>query len=80
MGKKWCENHFTCTGCNIDFSKQKVPFFDMDLKPFCKTCYDYLPSSVRKSLEKYDQIDKKVKKKMEEQEKKKAKAAAKAAS
>ncbi|KAG4099986.1 hypothetical protein H8356DRAFT_1663471 [Neocallimastix lanati (nom. inval.)] len=73
LNKKWCENHFTCAGCDLDFNKERVPFYEMDTKPFCKGCYDYLPSSVRKLLEKYDQIDKKVKKKQEEMEKKKAK-------
>jgi len=70
MNKKWCQNHFTCFGCDLDFTTSKAPYFEWDLKPLCRNCYDQLPSSVRKCVEKYDQIDKKVKKKREEEEKK----------
>jgi len=77
MGKKWCENHFTCFGCDLNFNVQQAPYFEWDLKPMCKNCYNNLPTSVKKNLEKYDQIDRKVKKKIEEQAKKEAKKEAK---
>ena len=77
MGKKWCENHFTCFGCDLNFNVQQAPYFEWDLKPMCKSCYNNLPTSVKKNLEKYDQIDRKVKKRIEEQAKKEAKKEAK---
>jgi len=73
MNKKWCENHFTCFGCDLNFNTQQAAYFEWDLKPMCRNCYVNLPSSVKKNVEKYDQVDRKVKKKMEEQAKKEAK-------
>jgi hypothetical protein len=40
-------------------------FYEWDLKPFCKYCYDKIPLDTRKKLIKYMEIEKKASKEKE---------------
>jgi hypothetical protein len=55
--------HFVCFGCDInmaDLAMKSGKFFEWDLKPFCKYCYDKIPLEIRKRIIKYLEIEKKV--------------------
>ncbi|ESN98990.1 hypothetical protein HELRODRAFT_66818 [Helobdella robusta] len=54
LSKAWCVDHFTCSVCDKKMS-QKTKFFEMDLKPVCKLCYEKFPGELKKRLKKaYD--------------------------
>ncbi|KAJ3310352.1 LIM and senescent cell antigen-like-containing domain protein 2 [Boothiomyces sp. JEL0838] len=60
LGSKWCEAHFMCMGCFAplnDFERSK--FMDFDTKPFCRRCYDKLPSDTKRNTKKYAESEKK---------------------
>jgi hypothetical protein len=59
LNKSWCVGHFACFVCDRKLT-QKTKFFEMDLKPVCKTCYEKFPTELKKRLKKaYDQPVKK---------------------
>ncbi|EDV28879.1 LIM and senescent cell antigen-like-containing domain protein 1 [Trichoplax sp. H2] len=47
--KHWCEDHFRCSSCGSQLTL-KSKFFELDLRPLCKKCYDRFPSKLRKHL------------------------------
>ncbi|XP_065322948.1 LIM and senescent cell antigen-like-containing domain protein 1 isoform X2 [Gordionus sp. m RMFG-2023] len=49
LNKSWCPEHFSCFGCDVKMN-QKSKFFEIDLKPVCKKCYERLPSEFKKRL------------------------------
>ncbi|KAJ3323945.1 LIM and senescent cell antigen-like-containing domain protein 2 [Boothiomyces sp. JEL0866] len=60
LGSKWCEAHFMCMGCFAplnDFERSK--FMDFDTKPFCRRCFDKLPSDTKRNMKKYAESEKK---------------------
>ncbi|PRD30842.1 UNVERIFIED_CONTAM: LIM and senescent cell antigen-like-containing domain protein 2 [Trichonephila clavipes] len=60
LNKAWCVNHFACYVCDQKMS-QKTKFFEVDLKPVCKKCYDKFPAEFRKRLKKaYEASPKKI--------------------
>uniref|UniRef100_A0A1I8HVY0 LIM domain-containing protein n=1 Tax=Macrostomum lignano TaxID=282301 RepID=A0A1I8HVY0_9PLAT len=50
-GKSWCRAHFRCTVCDREMD-QKSKFYEYDLKPVCKRCYQKFPTELRKRLAK----------------------------
>jgi len=60
INRKWCENHFTCIGCEIDITELGLKYFDWDCKPMCKNCYSRLDGDLRKQLAKYNDNEKRV--------------------
>ena len=52
LNKSWCKDHFVCGFCDGKLS-QKDKFYDVDLKPCCKKCFDKFPSELRKRLKNY---------------------------
>jgi hypothetical protein len=59
LNKAWCVDHFACSVCDKKMS-QKTKFFEVDLKPVCKLCYEKFPPELKKRLKKaYDQQMKK---------------------
>ncbi|KAI9104817.1 hypothetical protein DFS34DRAFT_214499 [Phlyctochytrium arcticum] len=61
MGRPWCENHFVCTGCHgaLLTDNNKMQFWEYDLKPFCKKCFDALPTDIRRRMAKFADMEKK---------------------
>ncbi|KAM7302486.1 LIM and senescent cell antigen-like-containing domain protein 1 [Ixodes scapularis] len=49
LNKMWCPRHFCCSYCDRSLS-DKSRFFDIDLRPVCKKCYEKFPSELRKRL------------------------------
>merc|ERR1711988_1260252 len=39
LNKAWCVNHFACSSCDQKMTV-KTKFYEVDLKPVCKKCYD----------------------------------------
>lgn len=60
LGRKWCENHFTCFGCEVNLGTDGTKYQEWDMKPMCQECHDDLPRTVRKKLIEYADIEKKV--------------------
>ena len=56
LGKAWCSNHFSCTSCD-KLLGPKTKFFEVDLKPVCKKCYDKYPRHFRLKLKHYHDIE-----------------------
>ena len=56
LGRAWCSNHFCCTSCD-KLLGPKTKFFEVDLKPVCKKCYDKYPRPFRLKLKKYHDIE-----------------------
>ncbi|XP_064638177.1 LIM and senescent cell antigen-like-containing domain protein 1 isoform X3 [Lineus longissimus] len=64
LNKAWCVNHFACAFCDKKMSQKKkdwfgsggemkrTKFYDYDLRPVCKFCYDKFPSELKKRLKK----------------------------
>ena len=42
LNKAWCVNHFACSSCDQKMTV-KTKFYEVDLKPVCKKCYDRYP-------------------------------------
>ncbi|KAI8826332.1 hypothetical protein BJ741DRAFT_631537, partial [Chytriomyces cf. hyalinus JEL632] len=57
MGRKWCEDHFFCHTCFGSLVNSK--FVSWDAKPVCKKCYDVLPRSVRQTVHRREEAEKK---------------------
>lgn len=51
FNKAWHVNHFACSLCDRKMS-QRTKFFEFDLKPVCKFCYDKFPAELKKRLKK----------------------------
>lgn len=51
MNKAWCVHHFACSLCDQKMT-QKTKFYELDLKPVCKKCYDKLPTELKRRLRK----------------------------
>ncbi|TPX31920.1 hypothetical protein SmJEL517_g04872 [Synchytrium microbalum] len=60
LGRKWCENHLLCMGCHVNLASGKVKFVEWDTKPFCKRCFEKLPSDVKKNVVNYADNERKV--------------------
>lgn len=59
LNKAWCVHHFACSFCDQKMT-QKTKFYECDLKPACKKCYEKFPSEFRRRLRKaYDNTPKK---------------------
>jgi len=56
LGKAWCSNHFSCTSCDKILGP-KTKFFEVDLKPVCKKCYDKFPRQLRLQMKKYHELE-----------------------
>jgi LIM and senescent cell antigen-like-containing domain protein 1/2 len=64
MGKKFCEGHFVCAGCQTNLMGAGNKFGEWDNKPLCTRCWNALPLDIRKRLNEYLKIEKKVGKEM----------------
>ncbi|KAH7645847.1 LIM zinc finger domain containing stck [Dermatophagoides farinae] len=51
LNKAWCPDHFACAYCETKMN-EKSKFYDVDLKPCCKKCYDKFPVELKKRLKK----------------------------
>lgn len=49
LNKAWCVHHFACAFCDQNMN-QKTKFFDFDLRPACKKCYEKFPPELRKRM------------------------------
>ncbi|KAK5650207.1 hypothetical protein RI129_001236 [Pyrocoelia pectoralis] len=49
LNKAWCVHHFACSMCDQKMN-QKTKFYEFDLKPACKKCYEKLPVEFRRRL------------------------------
>jgi hypothetical protein len=49
LNKAWCADHFACFICDIKLNL-KSKFYEFDLKPACKKCYEKLPMELRRRL------------------------------
>ncbi|OXU29330.1 hypothetical protein TSAR_006532 [Trichomalopsis sarcophagae] len=49
LNKAWCVHHFACAFCDQKMN-QKTKFFEVDLRPACKKCYDKFPAELKKRL------------------------------
>jgi hypothetical protein len=59
LNKAWCVHHFACSVCDQKMN-QKTKFYECDLKPVCKKCYDKFPNELRRRLRKaHEQTPKK---------------------
>lgn len=59
LGRKWCENHFSCFGCDKSLAQAGSKFMEWDMKPMCAGCYQSLPTDVRRRVYNYSEIEKK---------------------
>ncbi|XP_065335677.1 LIM and senescent cell antigen-like-containing domain protein 1 isoform X1 [Cloeon dipterum] len=55
LNKAWCVHHFACSVCDQKMN-QKTKFFEVDLKPVCKRCYEHFPSELRRRLRKAHEL------------------------
>ncbi|PAA71746.1 hypothetical protein BOX15_Mlig024389g1 [Macrostomum lignano] len=53
--KSWCSAHFQCSVCDRQMN-QKTKFYEYDLKPVCKPCYEKFPTELRKRLAKIHKL------------------------
>lgn len=51
LNKAWCVHHFACSVCDQKMN-QKTKFYECDLKPVCKKCYEKYPAELRRRLRK----------------------------
>ncbi|XP_050044255.1 LIM and senescent cell antigen-like-containing domain protein 1 [Dermacentor andersoni] len=58
LNKAWCVHHFACSVCDQKMS-QKTKFFEVDLKPVCKRCFEKFPSDLKKRLKKSYEVNSK---------------------
>lgn len=49
LNKAWCVHHFACSICDQKMN-QKTKFYECDLKPVCKKCYEKFPNEFRRRL------------------------------
>jgi len=50
LNKNYCEDHFFCAGCDTLLEEKKSKVIEMDMKPYCRHCYDKFPSDMRRKL------------------------------
>ena len=51
LNKAWCDKCFACNLCDKKMH-QKTKFYELDMKPVCKRCYEKLPAELKKRLSK----------------------------
>ena len=56
LNKSWCSHHFACSSCDR-MLKEKSKFYEVDLKPVCKKCYDRFPRELRLRLKQYHEME-----------------------
>ena len=49
LNKAWCVDKFACSACDQRMTV-KTKFYEVDLKPVCKKCYDKYPRDLRLRL------------------------------
>ncbi|GMR33300.1 hypothetical protein PMAYCL1PPCAC_03495 [Pristionchus mayeri] len=49
LGKSWCITCFSCSFCDKKMD-HKTKFYEFDMKPTCKRCYDRFPTELKKRL------------------------------
>nr|CAD2175041.1 unnamed protein product [Meloidogyne enterolobii] len=49
LGKTWCVKCFSCSLCDKKMD-QKTKFFEFDMKPVCKKCYEKFPNELKKRI------------------------------
>jgi len=54
LKKSWCIKCFACSFCDKKMD-QKTKFYELDMKPVCKRCYDKFPQELKKRLSAYYQ-------------------------
>lgn len=60
LNKAWCVHHFACAYCDQKMN-QKTKFFEFDLKPACKKCYEKFPQELKRRMRRmYDLNPKKI--------------------
>nr|CAD7572688.1 unnamed protein product [Timema californicum] len=60
LNKAWCVHHFACSVCDLKMN-QKTKFYEFDLKPVCKKCYEKFPMELRRRLRRaHEQVPKKL--------------------
>lgn len=53
LDNTWCIHHFRCVACDIVLStKSGAHFIDMDLRPYCRKCFEKIPTELRRRLKK----------------------------
>jgi len=52
LKKSWCVKCFACSLCEKKMD-QKTKFYELDMKPVCKRCYDKFPQELKKRLSAY---------------------------
>ncbi|KCV67634.1 hypothetical protein H696_05921 [Fonticula alba] len=78
FSRHYCRSHMVCVGCEVSLLPADIdpatgklakdaiippPYYEWDLKPFCKNCFGELPSSVQRRLTKYAELERKYLKK-----------------
>ena len=56
LSQAWCVNHFACSSCDRKMTS-KTRFFEVDLKPVCKKCYEKYPRKLKLMLKRYHEIE-----------------------
>ena len=56
LNKSWCSHHFACSSCDR-MLKEKSKFYEVDLKPVCKKCYDRFPRELKLRLKQYHEME-----------------------
>ncbi|VDN24128.1 unnamed protein product [Dibothriocephalus latus] len=56
MNKAWCVDHFGCVVCDRQISP-KTKFYEFDLRPVCKSCYEMFPIELRKRIAKMHKME-----------------------
>ncbi|TPX43087.1 hypothetical protein SeMB42_g02736 [Synchytrium endobioticum] len=57
LGRKWCEDHLLCMGCHVSLTSGKIKFVEWDGQPFCKRCFEKLPSNTKKNVVHYAEME-----------------------
>ncbi|KRY82920.1 LIM domain-containing protein unc-97 [Trichinella pseudospiralis] len=52
LRKAWCVKCFACSLCDKKLD-EKTKFYELDMKPVCKRCYDRLPDDMKKRLRRH---------------------------
>ncbi|EUB60965.1 LIM domain-containing protein unc-97 [Echinococcus granulosus] len=56
LNKAWCVDHFGCVACDRRISP-KTKFYEFDLRPVCKSCYEMFPIELRKRIAKMHKLE-----------------------
>uniref|UniRef100_A0A1I7X3K9 LIM zinc-binding domain-containing protein n=1 Tax=Heterorhabditis bacteriophora TaxID=37862 RepID=A0A1I7X3K9_HETBA len=49
LQKSWCVKCFACSLCDKKMD-HKTKFYEFDMKPTCKRCYDRFPTELKKRI------------------------------